>query len=144
MPGIVVGVDGSEHSRRALEWAAKEAAFRETPLTVLAVHAVAIGGFGINPIVYPEDEAAREKVRAAAQKLTDDVLAGGAKPPTVTVTAVNGVPAEELIKASQDADMVVVGSRGTGGFARLLIGSVSSQVAAHAHSPVVVIRHDGA
>ena len=63
---------------------------------------------------------------------------GGA--PEITVNIGTGDAAEELIKASQDADMLVVGSRGGGGFARLLMGSVSSQVVHHALCPVVVIR----
>jgi len=56
------------------------------------------------------------------------------------VRAVSGVPARELVAASADADLVVVGSRGGGGFARIRLGSVSNQVASHADSPVVVIR----
>jgi nucleotide-binding universal stress UspA family protein len=140
MPGIVVGVDGSHHAQRALEWALKEAAIRNVPLTVLAVREVAISAWERAPIVYPQDEAAREKVRDAAQKLVDDALGSlGNRPPSVTVRAEIGTPSEQLVRASQDADMVVVGSRGSGGFARLLIGSVGSQVAAHAHSPVVLI-----
>ena len=61
----------------------------------------------------------------------------------VTVDVATGDPAEELIKASHDADMVVVGSRGIGGFASLLMGSVSSKVTHHAACPVVVIRGEG-
>ena len=57
-----------------------------------------------------------------------------------SVRAVSGVPARELVAASADADLVVVGSRGGGGFARIRLGSVSNQVASHADSPVVVIR----
>jgi nucleotide-binding universal stress UspA family protein len=65
----------------------------------------------------------------------------GGERPAVTVVGVNGVPAEELIKAGADADLLVVGSRGSGGFGRLLLGSVSSQVTHHATCPVVVV-HD--
>ena len=60
----------------------------------------------------------------------------------MTVEAISGLPADELIRASQDADLIVVGSRGTGGFARLLLGSVGSQVACHAHCPAVIIPAD--
>jgi nucleotide-binding universal stress UspA family protein len=59
--------------------------------------------------------------------------------PDITVSATTGDMAEELVRASRDADMLVVGSRGSGGFARLLMGSVSSQVTHHAECPVVVI-----
>ena len=67
----------------------------------------------------------------------------GETPPDVTVSVATGDPAEELVKASYDADMLVVGSRGRGVFAKLLIGSVSSKVTQHAASPVVVIPAAG-
>lgn len=66
---------------------------------------------------------------------------GGPGPESVTVRAVSGQPAQALIEASADADLVVVGSRGAGGFATLLTGSVSSKVVNHAACPVVVVRH---
>ena len=66
-----------------------------------------------------------------------------AKPASVTVTAVHGLPADELIKASEGADMLVLGRRGMGGFARLTMGSVSNQVAHHAQCPVLIVPHDG-
>jgi nucleotide-binding universal stress UspA family protein len=146
MPGIIVGIDGSAHSRKALEWAIREAAVRRAALTVLTVHQ-AVAGFWTSPVAYPGDEGLTSHALEVAQKETDDVLdqVGEAfRPPTVTVRAVNGLPAEELIKAAADADMLVVGSRGTGGFARLLLGSVSIQVTHHAHCPVVVIPADNA
>jgi nucleotide-binding universal stress UspA family protein len=58
------------------------------------------------------------------------------------VRAINGFPSKELINASRDADLLVVGSRGAGGFARLMIGSTSDQVVHHAHCPVVVVRSE--
>jgi nucleotide-binding universal stress UspA family protein len=144
VPGIIVGVDGSGHSQRALEWAAKEAALRKAALTVLTVNQ-AVAGFWGGTLSYAQDPEFTERAREAAQAETDKVLAGlsGSRPPSVTVKAVTGIPAEELINASRDADMIVVGSRGAGGFARMVMGSVSSQVAQHAHCPVLIIRGQG-
>jgi nucleotide-binding universal stress UspA family protein len=141
MPGIVVGVDGSGHSKRALEWAAKEAAMRQVPLTVLTVHQAIRGYYSSVAAVYPEDPALTEDARVAAQEETEKMLAGleGPRPEPVTVTAVHGFPAEELIKAGKDADMIVLGSRGAGGFTRLLMGSTASQVAQHSQSPVLIV-----
>jgi nucleotide-binding universal stress UspA family protein len=73
MPGIIVGVDGSGHSQRALEWAMKEAAIRHVPLTVLTVNQAVVGYYG-DAINYPEDQALTEKAREAAQAETDKVL----------------------------------------------------------------------
>jgi len=142
MPGIIVGIDGSERSRRALEWAINEAAVRQAPLTVLTVHPTVIGYWSGAPIAYPGDEDLVERSRKLAQEETDDTLAKAdlkPGPPSVTVRAVNGLPADALLQAAADADMIVVGSRGAGGFKRLLLGSVSSQVTHHAQCPVVVI-----
>jgi nucleotide-binding universal stress UspA family protein len=141
MPGIIVGIDGSTHSRQALEWAVNEAAIRHAPLTVLTVHQ-AVAGIFTRAVTSPGDENLTRQAREAAQQETDDVLSKvdeGSRPPSVTVGAVNGLPAEELIKASAGADMIVLGSRGAGGFARLRMGSVGSQVTHHAVCPVVVI-----
>ena len=142
MAGIVVGVDGSGHSRKALERAAAEAAAHGVPLTVLVIHQAVRDVYG-SPSHYPEDAANTAKAKEAAQTEADEVIAGlDAKPASVTVTSVHGLPADELIKASEGADMVVVGRRGTGGFARLTMGGVSSQVTHHAHCPVLVVPHD--
>jgi nucleotide-binding universal stress UspA family protein len=139
MAGIVVGVDGSGHSRRALERAAAEAVAHNLPLTVLVVHQAVRDVYGY-PSHYQEDAAQTAKVKEAAQAETDEVLAGlSAKPASVTVTSVHGLPADELVKASQGADMVVLGRRGMGGFATLTQGSVTSQVTHHAHCPVLVV-----
>jgi nucleotide-binding universal stress UspA family protein len=140
MAGIIVGIDGSDHSRRALEWALKEAAIRHTPLTVLVVQP-AIAAYTGGATAYPGDAGLADQARKTAQEETDQALArlGGSGPETVTVQAAIGIPSAVLIAASQDADLVVVGSRGSGGFAQLVLGSVSSQVTHHAHCPVVVI-----
>jgi nucleotide-binding universal stress UspA family protein len=144
MPGITVGVDGSGHSHEALEWAVKEAGIQGASLTVLTIHPVATNHWTGNPIVYPADQAELDKVRQAADEATHKAVdqAGKPGPDTVTVRAVNGLPARELIEASASSDLVVVGSRGGGGFGKLLLGSVSSQVVNHAACPVAVIRHD--
>ena len=140
MTGIIVGIDGSDHSQHALDWAVHEAWVRQLPLTVLSVYQTTVGSWG-GPATYPQDIALSADARKDADDAAGKALANaaGGRPESVTVRAVCGIPAEELVAASRDADMVVVGSRGTGGFARLLLGSVSSQVVHHAHCPVVVI-----
>jgi nucleotide-binding universal stress UspA family protein len=142
MSGIIVGVDGSGHSQQALEWAMKEAATRQAALTVLTVDPVALSAWTGAPIRSEADEPAREHAEQAAKQAADEAaghLTGEAQPISVTVRAVSGNPAEELINASRDADLVVVGSRGAGGFSRLMMGSVSNQVAHHAQCPVAII-----
>ena len=143
MPGVIVGIDGSGHSRRALEWAMKEAAIRQAPLTVITVHQAMVtyyGGVGVDP----QDPERTEEARGSAQAEADKVLAelDGPHPASVTVTAVHGFPVRELIRASSGADIMVLGSRGAGGFTRLLLGSVATQVATHAHCPVLIVPPD--
>ena len=144
MPGITVGVDGSAQSQRALEWAIKESGLRGAPLTVLAVHQVAGNHWTGNPEVYPQDQPETDKMRGAAQDAVQKAVdaAGAPGPSSVTVRAVSGIAAQELIGASKDSDLVVVGSRGGGGFARLMLGSVATKVVSHATCPVVVIPAD--
>src|ERR1700747_2194519 len=140
MWGIIVGVDGSGHSQRALERAMKEAAIRHVPLTVLTVHEAIRGYYG-HMVTYSDDPDRTEELRKAAQAETDMVLAAldGPRPDSVTVKAVHGFPVEELISAGGDADLMVLGSRGTGGFNRLMLGSTAGQVAQHAPCPVTII-----
>jgi nucleotide-binding universal stress UspA family protein len=143
MPGIVVGVDGSHHSGRALGWALREAQVRHVPLNVVTVHPPSVRPatgiyWGIPTL--PENSFDPELARAAVQQFVDEAAKEtGETGLAVTVSVVTGDAAEELVKASRDADMLVVGSRGSGGFARLLMGSVSSQVTQHAEVPVVVV-----
>ena len=139
MAGIVVGVDGSGHSRRALERAAAEAVAHGAPLAVLTIHQAVRDVYG-GVSHYTEDAALTDKAKEAAQAETDEVLGAlSSRPASVAVTAVHGLPVDELIKASQGADMLVLGRRGTGGFGRLLMGSVTSQVTHHAQCAVLIV-----
>lgn len=129
MSGIVVGIDGSANARSALAWAISEAAAHRAPLTVLTVH----------------DEYRLAAAKAEAAELAEKAAAelGEAKPASITVTAVNGSAADELLAVANGADMLVLGARGgvqTGGLAaHSPIGSVSSKVLHHAKCPVVVV-----
>ena len=142
MPGIIVGTDGSANSLRALEWAIREAGIRRTSLTVLAVYQVLPDYWGA--VTSPGAHALAEDARKIAQEATDGLLdrvGAQSRPLSVTVQDANGLPAEEILKAANDmdADMIVVGARGAGGFKKLLLGSVSTHVTHHAHCPVAVI-----
>ena len=143
MPGVIVGVDGSDHSRYALRWAMQEAVQRHVPLTVLTVHPDPVRpatGIYWGLRTYPENSFDPDLVRAVVQEFVDKVVSEiGGTVPEVTVIVATGDAAGELLRASRGADMLVVGSRGGGGFARLLLGSVSRQVMQHAECPVVVI-----
>ena len=143
MPGVTVGVDGSDHSRYALRWAMQEAVLRHVPLTVLTVHPDPVRpatGIYWGLRTYPENSFDPDLVRAAVEELVDKVASEiGGTVPDVTVSVATGNAAEELVRASRDADTLVLGSRGGGGFARLLLGSVTRQVMHHAECPVVVV-----
>lgn len=139
MSGIIVGVDGSGHSHRALEWAMTEAAIRQAPLTVITVAQAVMSHWGA--IHYPEDPVLTERTRQAIEEAIGKAQArlGDTSPAPVTIEMASGMPAGVLLKAARDASMIVVGSRGAGGFSRLLLGSVSTQLAHHAPCPIVVI-----
>ncbi|HVT67976.1 MAG TPA: universal stress protein [Trebonia sp.] len=138
--GIVVGVDGSGDSAQALRWAAREAALRQVPLTVITVHQPVVGYIG-GVLDYPQEHSLTARLRDDVREQVDEVIdrLGDTVPPQVNVDVVTGSPAEELLAAAKDAELLVVGSRGAGGFARLVMGSVSAQVSQHADCPVVVI-----
>jgi nucleotide-binding universal stress UspA family protein len=139
MSGIVVSLDGSADSPHALEWAVTHATLEHTPLTVLAVHQVAASPWTGNPIIYPADRSEAEKTVDAVKETVSKSMSklGDARPSSVTVRGFIGQPADALIEASHDADMVVVEDRG--GFARFLTRPVSAQVTHHAECPVVVV-----
>lgn len=133
---IVVGVDGSEPSRAALALAVDEARYRSARL--LAVHT------WTTPVMmglpeYAEPVVPQSELRAAAHDLLDHELRNTPSDVAVDRRAVEGPAAATLIDLSADAELVVVGSRGRGGFAGLLLGSTSHQLASHARCPVVVV-----
>jgi nucleotide-binding universal stress UspA family protein len=117
-----------------------EAAVRHSPLTIVTVHQL-VAGYSGRGVAFPGDPQQAEKAGEAAKQAADKILEGlgESRPASVTVEAPSGFPVEELLKAAADADMIVLGSRGSGGFSHLLMGSVSSQVTHHAHCPVVIV-----
>jgi nucleotide-binding universal stress UspA family protein len=134
---IVVAVDGSVHADRALRWAADEAVLRAASLTVFHAYRLRwAGGSAASGAAHAGEEAgATELVR----KTIDRVL-GDAPDATIATQPVRGRRiAGAVLHYSRDADLLVLGSRGLGGFPGLLLGSVSQQVAAHASVPVAVI-----
>jgi nucleotide-binding universal stress UspA family protein len=144
MPGIVVGVDGSAHALRALEWAMREAAIRHAELTVLTVNPAMASPWTGHQLTMPGEAEAKEQSRQAVEKAVAQAAQeiGAQQPVSVTVTVFSGFPAKSLIDASRGADLVVIGSRGAGGFESLLLGSISSQVVHHADCPVVIVPSD--
>jgi nucleotide-binding universal stress UspA family protein len=139
---IVVGVDGSEGGKTALEFAAAEAVLRKTPLRIVSawmVPAIAYGG-DLGP---PLDAATWDALRERAEKVADDALAEAKQlQPEVEgeALAVQGHAADVILAQAGDAELVVVGRRGLGGFKSLLLGSVSQQVVHYAPCPVVVVQ----
>jgi nucleotide-binding universal stress UspA family protein len=140
--GILVGVDGSEAAQAALRWAAHEARLRDTGLTV--VHAYPLAPFGVDPYASMSIDASM--LPKAAEKVLDGCIdqVDTSDLRVTRVTAV-GSAAAPLVEMSEKAELVVVGTRGAGLLARMTLGSVASQVAAHAACPVAVIphRHNG-
>jgi nucleotide-binding universal stress UspA family protein len=142
--GVVVAVDGSPASNAAVVWAARDAAMRNIPLTV--VHAVVTPTSTWPPVPYPESLAVRledegKKAVMHAIKIAEDAAPAHQKV-TINRELVYSTPALALIKMSDEAEMVVVGSAGRGLVARGVLGSVSSAVVRHANCPVAVIRDE--
>jgi nucleotide-binding universal stress UspA family protein len=138
MQRIVVGVDGSEASRHALDWACDEARRRQCAVdAVHAWHAPYMVGYPVagtepSPVTYEQ----------AGKQILDQAVDGAdtsGLPAPVSRVLLLGHPAEVIIGQAKGADLVVVGSRGRGGFRGLLLGSVSQQVAHHAPCPVVIV-----
>ena len=139
---IVVGVDGSPASKAALSWALNEARLRHAP--VEAVHAwqfpaIAVTHFGAEAVPV----FAREDIEKAADEMLQETVKEVARDHcdvAVTATLTQGRPGDALLTVAEGADLLVVGSRGHGGFTGLLLGSVSNHIVHHAQCPVVIIR----
>ena len=139
---IVVGIDGSEGSLVALRAAATEARLRGTSLEVVVVwHPGVVGSMPVFGVGTPVDEQLEELRRGLEGTLADEGLAESDL--EVRRRVVNGHAAEVLVEASSSAALVVVGSRGHGGVAGKVLGSVSQQVVAHGRCPVMVVPHTG-
>jgi nucleotide-binding universal stress UspA family protein len=140
---IVVGVDHSAGAKVALRFALEEARLREATLRV--VHAWQFGYLGATGLEggLPAVGGDLDEFRRAAAAELDAIIgeaAGDADRIEVERRLEQGTPAAVLVDESRDADLLVVGSRGHGGFASLLLGSVSQQCAHHAQCPVVIVR----
>ena len=137
---IVVGVDGSVGSQRALEWAAREAVLRGAEL--VAVHAWHFPPAAYVPYV-PSASITVGLMEETAEKVLAETEAAIDMPPGLVINhvVVEGMPAHMLVEQAQGAELLVVGSRGLGGFSGLLLGSVSQQCAHHAPCPVVIVPH---
>jgi nucleotide-binding universal stress UspA family protein len=140
---IVVGVDRSEGAKAALVFAHEEARLRGA--TLLAVHAWQFGYIGYSgfegavPALGGDIRDLREAANATLDVAVREALPD-AGDVTVEQRLVEGAPGAVLVDESRNADLLVVGSRGHGGFAQLLLGSVSQQCAQHAACPVVIVR----
>jgi nucleotide-binding universal stress UspA family protein len=144
---IVVGVDNSAGAKAALRFALDEAGLRQAGLRV--VHAWHFGYLGAPgyegslPAVGGNLEDLRHAAAAALDEMLKEVVADEDSV-SIERRVDQGVPAAVLVDESRSADLLVVGSRGHGGFAQLLLGSVSRQCARHASCPVVIVRGTGA
>lgn len=135
---IVVGVDGSEGSKQALRWATRLARAEHATVDVIGAWDIpaAAGWPAIPPGYSPKDDMTQ-----AVDETVADVF-GAERPPYLRTSVRQGHPVRVLLDASAEALMLVVGSRGHGGFAGLLLGSVSARVAELATCPVLVVHGD--
>lgn len=141
---IVVGVDGSEGAKSAVRWAAREARLRGAKLELTTAWGLPTypGAFTMGGI---PDELVKALIGEARQRVAEAAEEARAEGRDLDIEtrAVEGPPATVLLAAAKLADLLVVGSRGLGGFRELLLGSVSHQCAHHAPCPVVIVRqHD--
>lgn len=140
MGRIVVGLDGSEHAERAVRWAADEARAHGHTLQVVTVFSPP-DVVGVPGARFPVEHPGETEARAREHQQGWLTAALGDDPRVAIDTDVRmGTSAQQLLASAEGADLLVVGSRGRGGFQGLLLGSVSQQCVTHAPCPVVVIH----
>ena len=139
MSTIVVGIDGSHGAVEALKFAIEEARVRGAEVKAVAAWEVPASAYGMGVVPIPVDPSAYEKIAHGA--LDKTLEAAGASAASVSITPIlhKGHPVDVLVAEARDADLLVVGSRGLGGFKGLLLGSVSQQCAHHATCPVAIV-----
>ncbi|MFI0813659.1 universal stress protein [Streptomyces echinatus] len=136
-PKVVVGVDGSQSSKEALRWAVRYAGLVGGTVDAVAVWELP-GLYGWSGPAVDMDVDEDETRQKVSQELTD--VLGSDAAGSVRTHVVHGNAADVLLRAAEGAEVLVVGSRGRGGFARALLGSVSQHVSQHASCPVVIVR----
>lgn len=134
---IVVGIDGSQHSKRALAWAAVQAEMTDSPLVVVTTWQQPTNYGWMVP--WPEDLDFEADTRSMLERVVEETVGPHPRIELRTVV-VEGQPARALTEFSKTASLVVVGCRGHGEFSGMLLGSVSEYLTSHAHCPVVVVR----
>ncbi len=135
---IVVGVDGSDASIEALRWADEQARMTGCPLHVITTWEFP-RSYGY-AVAMPEEESIEDDARRTLRDCIDKVVDPGRRG-SLIANVVEGHPGPVLCEASTAASLVVVGSRGHGAFAGMLLGSVSEFLATHSECPVVIVRH---
>jgi nucleotide-binding universal stress UspA family protein len=144
-PKVVAAVDGSAGSRAALEFALADAARRGVPVEAVIAFRPPDYWLDFDVMGQTETERMRARLRSEAEgrarAVVEEVTRAAAGPlPEIGIRAVHGAAADVLIRASHGADLLVVGSRGHGGFSSVLLGSTSMQLALHATCPVTVVH----
>jgi nucleotide-binding universal stress UspA family protein len=139
MGGIVVGVDRSEHAVDALRFALEEARYRGCGLIAVEVWDTPYLAEDVGESAAFLDEPAHQRAEMVLREQVEKALDGQAPPEGTQVMTRAGNPSEVLIQLGRDADLLVLGARGHGGFRYLLTGSVATQVVNHAPCPVVVV-----
>jgi nucleotide-binding universal stress UspA family protein len=141
---VLVGVDGSAQSAAALEYAVAEAGRRGARLQVVSTFFPEYSVHGRTHALTASEAPLESELEKEARAMVEEALAGNPSPPPVEIVVAAGSAAGVLIDRSADADVLVLGHRGRGGFASMLLGSVSLQCVMHARCPVIVVRPSAA